>query len=144
MNDSVARAIENHQKGYNCAQAVFCAFCAECGISEETAFAISEGFGGGIGGTHRSICGALSGMIMAISKSAGASAEDPRKGRRETYGAVQELLREFEEKNGSIICGELLGAAGAPKLRSCAGCVEDAAVLAAGYFSRLKEDSNGD
>lgn len=144
MNDSVARAIENHKKGYNCAQAVFCAFCDECGISEETAFAISEGFGGGIGGTHKNICGALSGMTMAISKSAGASIEEPRKGRRETYGVIHDLLHKFEEKNGSIICGELLGTSGMPKLRSCAGCVEDAAELAAQYFQGLKEDTNGD
>ena len=39
------KAIELHNKGFNCAQAVACAFADETGIPEETLFAACEGFG---------------------------------------------------------------------------------------------------
>ena len=44
------KAIELHDKGFNCAQAVACAFAEETGIPEETLFAACEGFGLGMGG----------------------------------------------------------------------------------------------
>ena len=37
------KAIELHNKGFNCAQAVACAFADETGIPEETLFAACEG-----------------------------------------------------------------------------------------------------
>ena len=36
------RAAEYHKKGYNCAQAIVCAFCDKAGLDEETAFKVSE------------------------------------------------------------------------------------------------------
>ena len=42
-------ALEYHQKGYNCCQAVACSFCKDFGISEQEMFRISEGFGFGMG-----------------------------------------------------------------------------------------------
>ena len=44
------KAIELHDKGFNCAQAVACAFAEETGIPEEILFAACEGFGLGMGG----------------------------------------------------------------------------------------------
>ena len=43
------KAIELHDKGFNCAQAVACAFAEETGIPEEILFAACEGFGLGMG-----------------------------------------------------------------------------------------------
>ena len=40
------KAAEYHQKGYNCAQAIVCAFCDKVGLDEKTAFKVSEGLGG--------------------------------------------------------------------------------------------------
>ena len=42
-------ALEYHKKGYNCTQAVACAFCGEFGVSEEEMYKIAEGFGLGMG-----------------------------------------------------------------------------------------------
>ena len=39
------KAIELHDRGCNCAQAVACAFAEEIGVPEETLFAAAEGFG---------------------------------------------------------------------------------------------------
>ena len=53
--------------GYNCAQAVFLAFSDELGVDADTAAAISAPFGGGMG-RLREVCGAVSGMFMALQK----------------------------------------------------------------------------
>ena len=45
----IEKAKENHKNGYNCSQAVACAFCDEVGIDEKTMFALTEGFGLGLG-----------------------------------------------------------------------------------------------
>ena len=57
------KAIELHDKGFNCAQAVACAFAEETGIPEEILFAACEGFGLGMGGMAAT-CGAVSGAVM--------------------------------------------------------------------------------
>ena len=57
------KAVEKFNNGYNCAQSVVMAFCDELGMSEEECAIMSEGFGGGMGRT-RSVCGAVSGMVM--------------------------------------------------------------------------------
>lgn len=57
------KAIELHDKGCNCAQAVACAFAEEIGVPEETLFAAAEGFGLGMGGMEAT-CGAVSGAVM--------------------------------------------------------------------------------
>ena len=56
-------AIELHNKKYNCAQAVACAFAKETGIEERILFQANEGFGLGMGGTQ-GVCGALAGAVM--------------------------------------------------------------------------------
>ena len=45
-----------------------------------------------------------------------------------------ELLREFEARNGAVFCRELKGRDTGVVLRSCRGCVEDAAELAEKLF----------
>ena len=57
-------AIAYHDKGYNCAQAVICAFSEELGVSEEILFKAAEGFGLGMG-CMNGTCGAVSGAVMA-------------------------------------------------------------------------------
>lgn len=125
----IEKAKESMKKGYNCSQAVACAFCDEVGIDEKTMFAIMEGFGRGMG-DMQGICGALSGAIAILSmKNSGADPENPST-RLETYKKIQELKNRFKEKNGSDICCELKGIkTKTPPLRSCDGCVEDAAAI---------------
>lgn len=45
MESRVEKTIELHRKGYNCAQAVACAYCDLVGVDEETMFKMAEGFG---------------------------------------------------------------------------------------------------
>lgn len=64
MSTKVEHALELHNRGCNCAQAVACSFCKEFGIDEDEMFRIAEGFGLGMGCME--MCGALSGMAMII------------------------------------------------------------------------------
>ncbi len=121
------KAVELHEKGYNCAQAVFCAYCDKLGIDEETAFKISQGFGGGMGGMRDGTCGAVSGMYMT----AGFLNKDGTKA--ETYALVQKMAQDFKSMNTSTICKDLLGTESGKKLRSCDGCIEDAVKIIEKY-----------
>ena len=49
MSIKTDKAAQNHQKGYNCAQAVACAFAEEMEIDESIIFKMMEGHGLGMG-----------------------------------------------------------------------------------------------
>lgn len=101
------KAAELFKNGYNCSQAVIGAFCDDLKLDFDTAMKISEGFGGGMG-RMRLTCGAVSGMVMVIGMllSRGEKEGDTR---AEVYEKVHSLADKFAEKNGSIICSDLLG-----------------------------------
>ena len=63
MSSRVEKALENHGKGYNCCQAVACAYAELVGVDENLIFAAGEGFGAGMGGMQCT-CGAVSGACM--------------------------------------------------------------------------------
>ena len=54
MESRIPKALELHRKGYNCAQAIVCAYCDLFGMDEETAYRASEAFGFGMGKTKAS------------------------------------------------------------------------------------------
>ena len=101
-------AMSYFKKGYNCAQAVFLSFCDEYGMDEETAIKVSSSFGAGMG-RLREVCGAVSGMFMVAGLIYGYTDPKDYKKKTEHYERIQALAKEFEERNGSIICRELLG-----------------------------------
>ncbi|MBQ3118721.1 MAG: C_GCAxxG_C_C family protein [Clostridia bacterium] len=119
--NKVEKALENHHKGYNCAQAVLCAFADVTDYTEDQLFRLSEGFGFGMG--TQGTCGAVSAMVFlaGLKKSRGVDAI-PETNKKESYELARELINSFEEKNKSIICKEIRG----DNLRSCDGCIEDA------------------
>lgn len=150
MSERVEKAKELFKSGYNCSQAVLSVFCEEFGLDLETALKISSSFGGGMG-RMREVCGTVSGMFMAVGL-AMASASDSAVEKGEHYKRVQELARRFKEKNGSIICRELLQgveASTAPtpsertetyyKKRPCVDLVGDAVEILEGYLKEVSE-----
>lgn len=102
MSEKTEKAKELFKSGYNCSQSVLGVFCEELGLDFETAVKISSSFGGGMG-RMREVCGTVSGMFMA----AGLAFSD-KVSKAELYQIVQELAKRFKDKNGSIICRELL------------------------------------
>lgn len=105
--DHVTKAAELFLGGYNCAQAVAVAFCDVTGMDEKTAARIASPFGGGMG-RMREVCGAVSGMLMVLGYLYGYDNTDEDGKKKQVYAQVQELANQFREKNGSIICRELL------------------------------------
>ena len=94
--------------GYNCCQAVVMAYSDLFGINDETAAAMSSGFGGGMG-RMREVCGSVSGMVMLAGLIMPAADPSVKEWRTANYALVQEMAEEFKSINGSIICKELLG-----------------------------------
>lgn len=135
--------------GYNCAQAVFGAFCEELSLDFDVAMKLSSGFGGGMG-RLREVCGAVSGMFMVLDMKHGYTSPTDKDGKKELYSHIQALAKEFSDENGSIICRELLGLSDKVsnptpdartkayyKKRPCAELVEFAADLVDNYLKAL-------
>lgn len=106
MSERVEKAKELFKSGYNCSQAVLGVFCEELGLDFETAMKIASSFGAGMG-RMREVCGTVSGMFM-VAGLAFTSASDSPVEKGEHYKRIQELAKRFKDKNGSIICKELL------------------------------------
>jgi C_GCAxxG_C_C family probable redox protein len=132
MNTKKEEAVRRYISGYNCAQSVACTFADEIGMDEQELFKLTEGFGMGM--CSKNICGAVAAMQMIASYlSSDGNLEEPQS-KRNTYKMIKQLQQEFIDKNQSIICEELLGAPGKPKLRECPGCIEDAAAILEEHF----------
>ena len=108
INEIADMAESYFRKGYNCSQSVFVPFAHQYGIDEKTALKISASFGGGIG-RMRETCGAACGLFLIAGLETGATEATDREGKAANYAVVQELAAEFKKRNGSLICGELLG-----------------------------------
>lgn len=101
-------AMAHFKEGYNCSQSVFMAFCDEYEMDFEVALKISSSFGGGMG-RLREVCGAVTGMFMVAGMIYGYADPKDHNSKTEHYNRIQYLAKEFDEKNHSIICRELLG-----------------------------------
>ncbi len=108
MGNKADLAKELFLQGYNCAQAVFGAFCEDFGIDKNTGFVLSSGFGGGIS-RRREVCGAVSGAVMVLSLKHGYHDAKADEAKKALYSKVRGVLSEIEDETGSIICRELLG-----------------------------------
>lgn len=107
MNEK-EKAIALFKEGFNCSQSVFVAFSHRFGIDEDTAKKISAGLGGGMG-RMREVCGAVSGASLVIGSIASATDGKDSENKQKNYELVREFAKRFTERNGSIICRELLG-----------------------------------
>ena len=107
MSKHSEKAKELFLQGYNCSQAVLRAFCEELGLDFSTAMKLSSSFGGGMG-RMREVCGTVSGMFMAAGLVFGFDETSNPAAKGELYKRIQELAQKFKDKNGSIICRELL------------------------------------
>ncbi len=153
LEDRIQRAVELFMSGYGCSQSVVAAFADLYGLDETMAKRIAAGFGGGVG-RMRMMCGTVSGLVILAGLDCGQTEGDDREGKAACYKVVQELLETFKQRNGSIICAELLGLNGCPvvkttyvpeernaeyyKKRPCAQKVESAARIFAEYLERKR------
>lgn len=93
-------------KGYNCCQSVVLAFKNDLPLSEDVLISLATGFGAGFART-RNICGTISAMAIVTGLLTN-KVQDVKKDKDDSYALLQGLIKEFTEKNDTIICGELL------------------------------------
>ncbi len=137
MSTKAEKAKTLYENGYNCSQAVFATFCEDWGLDEETALKISSSFGGGMGKMGE-VCGAVTGMFMAAGLKYGYTLPESPKEKMDYYAFVRELAEKFKEKNGTILCRELLAPdkeTGKMK-KPCGEIVKDAAEI----FEKILEE----
>jgi C_GCAxxG_C_C family probable redox protein len=103
------KAIKHFQAGSNCAQSVLLTLAEHIGLKNldnELIPKIATGFGGGIGRCG-SVCGALTGGVMAIGIEYGTNETGLDK-RAKAYANAQALYKQFQEKHGGVLCIDLL------------------------------------
>ena len=108
MNSS-ERAVKAFEGDCNCAQSVLSAFAPDLGLDPGTARAIASGFGGGMA-RMGGVCGAVTGAFMAIGLARGRAGEGVtnEEARERSNEAIGGFVARFSERNGSIVCRELI------------------------------------
>ena len=127
MESRVEKALALHERGYNCAQSVACAYADVMGVDEVTIFRMMEAQGLGMGGMD-GICGAVTGAVTVLGYCNSKGPESPTT-KQESYRLARELEADFKSKNQSLYCKDLKGVETKVVLRSCPGCIEDACRL---------------
>ncbi|MBQ0029276.1 MAG: C_GCAxxG_C_C family protein [Bacteroidales bacterium] len=154
LENRIQQSVELFMQGYGCSQSVVAAFADLYGVDDQTAKRMAAGFGGGVG-RMRMMCGAVSGLVMLAGLDCGQTEGSDKEGKAACYKVVQDLLATFKERNGSVICAELLGMNGCKvvtdtnipdernaeyyKKRPCAKKVESAARIFAEYLAQKQE-----
>lgn len=118
MESRIKLARERKASGkFNCAQSVACTYADLAGITPETAGAMTNAFGAGMG-NNEGTCGSIVGAGMIIGMVAG--------DRVKAMKAMRGLMERFAERNGSTTCRHLKGISTGVPTRACNDCVSDA------------------
>ncbi len=104
----VELAVSCFKKGFTCSQALLSSYGTEFGLDRDIALRISDGFGGGMGRMGET-CGAATGAFIVIGLKHGRTVVEDRDAHRKTNSLINDFVRLFKHRNGSIVCRELLG-----------------------------------
>jgi len=104
----IEKTVSCFRGDYNCAQSILSTYCTKYGLDRNTALKLATGFGGGMGRLGKT-CGAVTGAFMAIGLKYGMGIANDIEAKQKTYQFIREFSKRFQQKNGSIICKELLG-----------------------------------
>ena len=126
-------AYKLHHQGFNCAQAVACSYCNVLGFDPETVFRMMEAFGFGMG--TMSVCGAVSAMTAVVGMKESCAEPGNSSTKKKSYAISKAMHKAFAEKNGSVICRDIKGVDTKKVLRSCDGCIMDAAEIIEAYLA---------
>ena len=106
-NMHAEKAVDYYSRNFNCTQGVFTTYATEHGIDEKFALKLATNFGGGA--RKGEMCGAVSGALMVLGLLYGHSESDDLDTKARAYAIAEEYMNRFIEKNGSVVCRELLG-----------------------------------
>jgi C_GCAxxG_C_C family probable redox protein len=94
-------------RGAACSQAVAGTYGPLVGLPREQAVKLASGFAGGM--RLAQTCGAVTGAFMVLGlKHAGPNC-DQRDAREKVYAAIREFTAQFQQRNNTVVCKELLG-----------------------------------
>lgn len=99
------------RSGYNCAQSVFAAYADLFDMDFETALKMSGALGGGVG-RMREVCGTVLAMSMIAGLKEGNADPENEEAKEHIYALVRRMSNMFKERQGTIICREILGIEG--------------------------------
>jgi C_GCAxxG_C_C family probable redox protein len=100
-------ATRYYADAFACSQAVFTAFGKEMGLTEEQCLKIGGAFGGGMA-RQQLTCGAVTGAMMVIGLIYGRGLGDDVSQKEITYEKTNELFAEFQRRNRTLNCKDLL------------------------------------
>ena len=132
MKTKLEMAMEYHNQGYNCAQAVALSFCDEMGLDAAIVKRATEGFGAGMGDRTQT-CGALSGAVF-VAGMLNADEENPAT-KMDTYKVCAKMSADFVAHCGSGVCEVIKGLTGGEMLCSCNECIACGVKLVEDYIA---------
>jgi len=101
------KAVRYFNDGYNCAQSVLLTMFEYWNGRNDLVPKVATAFGAGIGRCG-SVCGALTGGVLAIGTKYGTNEPSMEK-RLKAYEIANQFYKRFEQQNGSVLCRELVG-----------------------------------
>lgn len=105
-------AYDGFLDGHGCAQSVLQAFAEETGLDTALLYKLGSGLGGGLA-RQREVCGTVTALTLLVGlfSSDGSGSKTDKDA---VYARVRALCDKFREKNGSIVCRELLAGVKVP------------------------------
>ncbi len=94
--------------GYLCSQSILLTYAPLFGLGPDYAAKIAAPFGGGIA-RRGETCGAVNGAFMVLGLTFGHTSADDLESKEKTYRAIEQFIMQFQARNGTIRCKELLG-----------------------------------
>lgn len=107
LSEREERVQQIYDSGFNCAESVLKS-CQELYHlpGDEVVPKVATGFGGGIG-RKGSVCGALTGGIMALGLEMGRMDPKDAQARDRAYAIAREIYEKFEREFGTVLCYNL-------------------------------------
>ncbi len=109
MTERVENAVAMFNDGYSCAQSLLGVYGPLLGVERETALRLAAPLAGGISRTDGP-CGAATGALLVLGLKYGHSHPDDEAGSGRIRSLTQDFLRHYQERKGSTLCTDILGA----------------------------------
>lgn len=107
MEKQAEQALATFKQGFNCAQSVISAFCAQYGVDEALALRFAGSFGGGM--RCGEVCGAVTGALMVIGLKYGQTDAADKASKEQCGQTALAFMEQYKHAQGSNLCRDLLG-----------------------------------
>jgi C_GCAxxG_C_C family probable redox protein len=94
-------------RGYLCSQSILMAYAPRFNLKRDTASRLAASFGGGLA-RRGETCGAVIAACMVLGLNFGPTTADDLDSKERTYQSAHEFISQFQARNGSIECSQLL------------------------------------